>query len=86
VLLSLAMSTKVKVSHVHKITFECIHCQRTRVIEVHENMGIELGTVIKPYSGGGNWGQCLFCKKGGLRATEATPVKKKGPVGWRSRG
>ena len=79
------MTTRKEADHIHKIVFECGNCGRKREVEVHEGMAIEVGTVVQPYAGGGNWGRCLFCKAGGLKAVTAPEIKKKGPVGWRSK-
>ena len=74
-----------KPNYIHEIKFVCVHCGRERMVEVHESMRVQPGSMIQPYAGGGNWGRCLFCKRAGLKATEAPPVKKKESVGWRKR-
>ena len=72
-----------KPKYIHVIKFRCTKCERDQQVEVHEGMHIEVGTVIYPYSGGGEWGKCRFCKAGGLRALDAPELPKQGPVGWR---
>ena len=74
----------IKPDYVKTIKFECIKCDRVQEVEVHEGMSIKIGTVIYPYSGGGMWGKCRFCRAGGLRAMEEIEQPKKRPVGWRS--
>ena len=74
----------IKPDYISTVKFKCPKCGRTQEIEIHEGMTIEIGTIIKPYPGGGRWGKCCFCGVGGLRALEELEKPKKGPVGWRS--
>lgn len=73
----------IKPNYVRSIQFECLRCGRLQDVEVHESMNIKIGMIIQPYSGGGIWGVCRFCKAKGLRALEEIEQPKKRPVGWR---
>lgn len=79
------MTKTIKVGYLHRIKFDCVHCGHEHDLEVHECMGITVGTVIQPYAGGGNWGRCVKCKRAGLRAKTALEIEKKGPVGWNTK-
>jgi len=58
----------------------CIHCGMVHKIRIDKH---ELGQIMLPYAGGGNYGRCLKCKRGGLRVTDVPIEKAKTPVGWR---
>ena len=72
-----------KPPYLHTLRFICTRCDREQQVEVHDGMGVKIGTVLKPYPGGGGWGVCRFCKGAGLRALEEPPQPRKGPVGWK---
>ena len=77
------MPKTTQVDHLHRLVFECIHCGRKQELVMHDGYKIEIGTVLHPYAGGGTWGQCIFCKRPGLRAITEPPKKTKGPEGWK---
>lgn len=41
-----------------------------------------MGDILHPYSGGGNYGRCLKCKRGGLEVIEVPRAETIKPVGW----
>jgi ribosomal protein L37E len=57
----------------------CIHCGMMHTIEMRQH---EVGQILMPYEGGGDYGRCLRCGKEGLRVeTIPHPVVRK-PKGW----
>lgn len=42
----------------------------------------EVGQILKPFPGGGNYGRCLRCKRTGLKVIEVPRLEPIKPVGW----
>lgn len=60
-------------------TVRCLKCQATRTVPMEK---YALGDVLQPYPGGGNYGTCLKCKRGGLQVIAIPRVDPIKPVGW----
>ena len=43
-----------------------------------------VGDILRPFSGGGDYGTCLKCRRTGLRVIEVPRVESTESVGWRN--
>ena len=61
-----------------KAKAQCIHCGMVhKILDQHP-----LGETLMPFPGGGEFGRCLRCHRGGLLVIEVEEPKPKKPVGW----
>lgn len=58
---------------------QCPACKAVRTIAMEK---YEVGQILKPFPGGGNYGRCLRCKRTGLKVIEVPRLEPIKPVGW----
>ena len=64
-----------------EMTVKCPKCGASKKILY---MQCQVGEMLTPYPGGGEWGRCWRCKNEGLQVIEIPTFKPATPNGWTS--
>lgn len=51
----------------------CTHCGRDKMMT--DTANLDLGDVIYPAEGHGDYGRCIFCRKGGLKVVRRSDLE-----------
>ena len=62
------------------VMVQCLACRATRHVPMEKYI---VGDILQPFPGGGDYGKCLKCNRGGLRVIEIPRVGPTKPTGWR---